>query len=200
MAIKSFTRSTIENNIFYRSMLAGNTAYDPGSEFILAEEILTSSQTSVTFDVSSVTGYQHLQLRIAARTDRALHIDSAMMQLNSDTSTSYKTHFLYGSGTSVTSYAESTTNKFYAARTTGSTGGTSVFGAGVCDILDAFNSSKYTTTRLLTGLTTSSGSEIYLFSGLWMNTAPLTSLTLLPNIGSNFVSGSRFSLYGLKVA
>jgi hypothetical protein len=37
-----------------------------------------------------------------------------------------------------------------------------------------------------------------LYSGAWYNTTALTSITLDQIIGTNFVSGSRFSLYGLK--
>jgi len=171
------------------------------SDYELIEtQILGSSQANITFSNLNTysSTYKHLQIRIAARTDRASYVDSAMIQFNADTGTNYRAHYLIGNGSSVTSGADVQSDRIYAARIAGANGGTSVFGAGVCDILDAYSSTKNKTTRSLSGYTTSSGSEIYLFSGLWMNTNSLTSVRLFPNVGSNFVAGSRFSIYGIR--
>jgi hypothetical protein len=35
-------------------------------------------------------------------------------------------------------------------------------------------------------------------SGLWRSTASVTDIQLFPNVGTNWVTGSRFSLYGIK--
>lgn len=171
-----------------------------GSFDLLETQVLTSNESSVTFSGLSAyaSEYKHLQIRIAARTDRSSHVDSAMLQFNADTGSNYRAHYLYGNGSNVLSGADNQSDRIYAGRITGANAGTSVFGAGVCDILDAYSSSKNTTIRSLSGYTTSSGSEIYLFSGLWLNQSSLTSMRLIPNIGSNFVQHSRFSLFGVK--
>ncbi len=193
--IKSASRSSITNDQKYRSMLAGTV---PSSEYLITSTLLDANTPSLTFDVSSFAGvYKHLQIVIAARTDRALHVDSAMIQFNADTGTNYRAHYLIGNGTTVISAADAQGDRIYAARISGNNAGTSVFGTGICDILDPYSSTKNTTTRALAGYTSGSGSEVYLFSGLWMNTAAINSIRIFPNIGSNFVAGSRFSLYGV---
>jgi hypothetical protein len=72
------------------------------------------------------------------------------------------------------------------------------YGAMVIDILDPFETTKNTVIRALGGF---ASSEISLNSGVWLNTAALTSLTF-SKYGENggYETGSRFSLYGIKAA
>jgi hypothetical protein len=42
------------------------------------------------------------------------------------------------------------------------------------------------------------GFGVALISGFWNNTAAVTSASLTPSTGASFVTGSRFSLYGIK--
>lgn len=170
-----------------------------GSFDLISTTILGSSATSVTFDVTGLGAtYKHLQLRVAARTDRSAYVDTANIQFNNDTGSVYTRHYLGGNGSSAFSGADTSQTSMLGVRITGATAGTSVFGSGVVDLLDVFSSTKYKTIRSFSGYTTGSGSEIYLFSGLWTSTSAATSVKLLPNIGTNFVSGSRFSIYGIK--
>jgi hypothetical protein len=83
-----------------------------------------------------------------------------------------------------------------------SQGAANQFGMGVIDILDPYQT-KNKTVRALTGFLSSdtagySGTQIKLNSGVFLNTASITSLTLDQAFGSNFQSGTRFSLYGIK--
>jgi len=201
MAIKSFTRSTIENNIFYRSMLAGNTAFSPPDESILAEEVLTGTQASVTFSSlgTLAAGYQHLQLRMVTRDNRGISgTNNIRLQVNSDSGSNYADHGLYGNGSSVLSYANTSQSQFNALSINPSNSDTAdAFGAGVVDFLDCFETTKYTTIRSLNGVTVAAGSTIRLSSSVWMNTNALDTLLIYPSSAS-FVSGSRFTLIGLK--
>ena len=79
----------------------------------------------------------------------------------------------------------------------GASGPANAFGAGVYDILDPYSTTKNKTTRLFGGRGFVTGDhKIVLASGLWRNTASVTSIDLVAN--DNFVTGSRFSLYGIK--
>jgi cytochrome P450 len=77
----------------------------------------------------------------------------------------------------------------------GNTATASAFGAGVVDILDSYSTTKNKTIRAFYGKATASN-RIALSSGFWNNTAALTQVRFSA-IGS-FVTGSRFSLYGIK--
>lgn len=173
-----------------------------GSYDLIQSEILTGSQASVTFDVTGLgSTYQHLQIRYAsrsARTDNAN--DSVAIQLNSVTTTSYARHGLLGYLGSVSSQASTSATRMDIGWQTTNSQSANIFGSGVIDILDPFETTKNTTLR---GLSGTSGTEpiIILNSGVFLNTAAITDIKLFAGFsGTNLVSGSRFSLYGLKVA
>ena len=176
-----------------------------GAYDLLETEILTGTQASVTFSsLNSTYGadYQHLQIRMSLRSDRAgQDNDVPLMTFNSDTGSNYAWHWLQGDGSSVTSAASSsTTSMSFGYTSTAATSGTDVFASNVIDILDPFETTKYTTIRQLGGNRSSTRGFIFLTSGVWMNTAALTDITIDQQYGSNWVSASRVSLYGLKGA
>lgn len=176
---------------------AGGGAYD-----LLETTVLTSSASSVTFSsLGSYSDYKHLQLRIVARRgDSAGTYTTIRMRMNGVTSGSYAYHRLEGDGSSVVSAADGTSDtRIEFAAISGDDSGTNPadsFGAVIADILDFSSSSKNTTVRALSGFASSGNSRIRLASGLFNNTAAVTSLEVYNTV--NFEIGSRFSLYGVK--
>ena len=168
-----------------------------GGDFeLISTTILPSTQSSVVFDVSSYAStYKHLQIRMVARTDRSgSSNDSALLRINGDTGSNYRSHFMYGNGTSVFS-ADSATTGILAFRLPGATSTASSFGAIVLDILDPYSTTKNKTVRYLGGST--SLAEIFIGSGARFNTETTNTISLTGGVGS-FISGSRFSIYGIK--
>jgi hypothetical protein len=155
-----------------------------GSYDLLETEILTGSQASVTFSsLNSTYGadYQHLQIRIVVRSAVSESASQIALYLNGDTSSAnYAFHQLYGNGSTVGSegYGSGTLGQITPiVRTFGATGTADAFGAGVVDILDSFETSKYTTVRSLHGA--AGVNAVGLTSGLWMNTNAVDSITSL---------------------
>jgi hypothetical protein len=71
------------------------------------------------------------------------------------------------------------------------------FGAFVIDILDYTNTNKFKTVRALTGVEdNTTNTEIRFTSGLWKNTAAITSINFVGN--PSFNEFSSFALYGVK--
>lgn len=171
-----------------------------GSFDLLATEILTSSQASVTFSSldTLAAGYQHLQLRMTARGTRNANGDNLGIRLNSDTGNNYSRHALYGDGSSAASYGVASQAFMDLGTLASSTTPANAFTGAVTDILDAFDSTKNTTIRSLNGLA-AAGVFVGLASGAWHNTNALTSLTIYA-LNGNLVQYSRFSLYGIKAA
>ena len=206
MAIKSLSHSSLTDNRFYRSMLVGNTAYEPLiSDYDLLEtETLPSSQATITFNnltTNYASTYRHLQLRILARTDRTgAHNEPIQLFVNGSNS-GYNYQQLYGAGGAPGSTAAADESKMLISE--GATSASSVaysFGASVIDIYDAFNSNKHKTFRSLNGYRETNYGIVSLYSGVWRNNAAIDSLLLDPLIGGNFLANSRFSLYGLKAS
>jgi hypothetical protein len=170
-----------------------------GDYELISSEILGTTAASVTFsslgDYSST--YKHLQLRMTAKTSGTGYQDDPfVLQFNGDSGANYNWHLLLGDGSSVASAASP--GSAYTFGPTSSDAGASIFGALIADILDPYSTSKNTTTRFLSGYQPGSGAKINLSSMLWRNTASITSISLKPIIGANWVAGSRFSLYGIR--
>jgi hypothetical protein len=164
------------------------------SDYELIEtQILGSATSAITFSslATYASTYKHLQIRSVSLVNASSNL--ATLRFNGDTGANYVAHFVEGNGSSVgSSWSTTATSIYYGFWGTGST--TAAHGA-VVDILDAYSTSKNKTTRSLNGIHTASPLAT-MYSGLWMNTASTTSLTITSP--SNFLTGSRFSLYGIK--
>jgi hypothetical protein len=174
-------------------MLAGNPAYTDYE--LISTEILTGSQASVTFsnlgDYSAT--YKHLQVRYVARdSGSGAGVRNLVFTFNSDT-TSYYSHYLFGDGSSVSSGAIATSTTGYPGIYYGG-GVANIFGAGIIDILDAYNTSKNTTIRGFSGI---GNNGVAINSSVYIDTQAVGSMTIT-NTGTSLATGSRFSLYGIK--
>jgi hypothetical protein len=167
---------------------------------LISTTVLGSNQPSVVFSSLGTysSTYKHFQVRLTARTDKAGAVsDSIKMEFNGDTSGSnYALHVLQGNGSSIGSGGYPN-NAIELQRATTTSDTANSFGFIVVDVLDAY-AEKNKTVRALGGFYASSDRVICLTSGLWKNTASLTSITFRPGGGSNLVSGTRISLYGVK--
>lgn len=203
MPTSSALRSGVKNYARYLNVLAGTEPYVAPlvSEFdLLQTEILTGTSTDVTFSSlgTYAADYQHLQIRFTARTNRNQLNSGIFMRFNGDTGNNYTVHNLLGNGSTLTSTASTSRSTALGLPIPGGTYETaSAFGAGVIDLLDPFSSSKYTTVRGLGGY---SIRELQLASGLWLNTASLTSISFVTILSDSYIAGCRFSLYGLRKA
>jgi hypothetical protein len=167
-----------------------------GSFDLLESQVLGSTAASVTFSSLSTyaSTYQHLQIRMVARASRSgATTDPLIVKLNSTTQT--YGHHLFGNGSSVGSGNIATAYSILDA-ITGATAATNAFGAGVIDILDPFETTKNKTIRALTGANT----VVALSSTFWNFTTAVSSIELSAFSATNFLVGSRFSLYGLRAS
>lgn len=173
---------------------------DAGDMFAInAVSVGSAGVSSITFS-SIPSTYTHLQIRYNARTSRTATSEDVNLQVNSDTGNNYSWHLLYGDGSSPVVSAASTTFRMLAPGVAGANATSGIFGVGVIDILDYANTNKFKTIRALGGNDRNGAGEIMYESGNWRNTNAITSLTLTPAAGTNFVQYSSFVLYGIKGA
>lgn len=165
-----------------------------GSYELISTTILGSNTNTVSFS-SIVSTYKHLQIRVASRGSGS-NSDLWSMRINSDTGSNYAFHRLRGTGSAVASAASTTQTRIgylaqpYSSDTSGN------FSPAIIDILD-YAGSKNKTVRLFSGADSVGGSHITLGSGLWASTSAVTSISLYTD-SESFLTGSRFSLYGVK--
>jgi len=182
-------------------ILAQSRQEAAGATFQLLEStVLTGAQSSIEFTnlaTKYASTYQHLQIRAVVQSTRASSLDALIMQFNGDTAGNYSRHTLQGDGGSVSSSGVANATYVFCGYLPGTTNPTS-WAPFVIDILDAFETTKNKTTRSLSGQRDPNWSLINLSSGSWRNTATITSILLDQEIGGNFPTGTRVSLYGIK--
>jgi hypothetical protein len=202
MTIKSLQSTSLTNNIFYRSMLAGNDAYFPEfeSDEFLEEVVLTSDTASITFsslDYYAAEGFKHLQIRMVAIC-AAGFTSSGYVELNGDSTASYSFHRLEGNGSSVSTSGTANANYILINKMLPDNDFPNSFGVGVLDVLDFSSPYKNTTIRAFHGYYSDQNEQVYLSSGAYLNTDAITSLTIGAAGGNDMRASSRFSLYGSK--
>jgi len=177
------------------SAISGNL-WAPGKDFdSIATVTATGSSATISF-TSIPSTYRHLQIRVTGGISYSSNAyDALAIQFNSDTTTTnYNQHYLAGSGSSA--YAGNYTSVRNAA-TWMIQSNTGIFSPGVIDILDYANTNKNKTVRSLSGIDFNTDGEIFFNSTLWMNTAAITSISLVSASGV-FLNNSSFALYGAK--
>ena len=194
------TSSVLQGFPKSRSLLAGNTAFNPSSyESIATVTVGSGGAANVEFTSIPAT-YTHLQVRGIARTAKASAPDVLRIRFNSDTGNNYARHLLYGDGTSALAAGAGSGN-LMSLGTIGANNSTAdAFSGHIIDVLDYKDTNKYKTLRALNGFSnnTSSNEEISLTSGLWQNTNAITSILIFADSASNLSQYTQFALYGIK--
>ena len=167
----------------------------------IASTTLASATATVTF--SSIPGdYEHLQLRSFYRDTGGVGLGILRATFNGDTGSNYTFHRLYADSSSSTVNVNgliSQSNIQLLFGPSNNAGMNGAWGAVISDIVDYGSTNKYTTVRSFGGYDANGGTNAYAcsFSGLWLSTSAITSITLTPD-NNNFDVGSVFALYGLR--
>ena len=178
---------------------SGGAAAAASSYESIQSHQLATDQASITFGSIPQT-YSHLQIRLLTRlTATGATPNDFKLNINGTTST-YRDHHLNGNGSAVTANNDTTTYfPIYNFPRAGQLADT--FGAAILDFQDYASTTKNKVFRMMSGFDDNTGAngQIWLYSGLWVNTNAITDLVFAPQSG-NFKSGSTFALYGIKGA
>jgi hypothetical protein len=188
----------------YKSKSGNLTApgdVDPGAMIPLATTTLATATATITFS-SIPREYEHLQIRLIGRSSRSSGVSQFKLNFNGDTGTNYSDHYLLGSGggSAIVGHDGASQTFIWANPIAGNTTTAGTFGVGIIDILDYSNTNKNKTVRMLGGFDENGGGYLGLSSGLWMNTAAITSITIGDGYGQNLTTYTSAALYGIKRA
>jgi hypothetical protein len=168
---------------------------DKGVMFPIAMASVGAAGASYIEFTSIPNTYKHLQVR---QITYGTQSDNCAGQFNSDTGNNYARHFLYGDGSGAYAGDGIGINYVNFGYVAGANSyGANRFSAAVTDILDYSSTTKYKTTRCLSGQDNNGSGLMVLYSGLWMNTAAISNIKLFPGSGS-FSQNTQFALYGIK--
>jgi hypothetical protein len=157
---------------------------------------------AATIDFTSIPQtYTDLVLKISKRDTRNTgDANPIKITFNGNTS-SYTYKMLYGDGSSVSSYSESSffTDAGwggYGNQNTGNTANTFSNHEIYIPNYAGSNNKSFSVDSVHENNATNAYAQ--LVANLWSNTAAITSITLTPNNGFNFVQYSTATLYGIK--
>lgn len=161
---------------------------------------LTSVSSSMSF-TSIPSGFRHLLIVGRMRVDTAAEADEVKVQFNGDTGSNYDFQQLYGNGGTAAASTIRATTSIFALRSEAANGRANVFAAGICFIfgysISGVEKTILSLNQTFGDLSADADVLVALRSGLWRNTAVITSIAISPNAGPNFVTGTRFQLYGI---
>jgi hypothetical protein len=162
--------------------------------------VTVGSGGASSIDFTSIPStYKHLQVRWLARnaSNSPFQASAVFLRMNSDTSSTYWNHGLFGNGSTVGSFAQSNTGYMNIIEAIANDATANIFSAGVLDILDYADTNKNKTVRSLWGVDRNGGGTTALFSGSWTSTSAINSLSFIPQT-SPLQQYSTFALYGIK--
>jgi hypothetical protein len=180
--------------------LAGFGVFPGGALESIATVTLSSAASNIEF-TSIPSTYQHLQVRMLGRTNRADTFDYFQVQLNGDTASNYASHQLWGDGASAQASARTTSDNNQDMRLVyalGASAGSSRFAAMILDVLDYGSTTKNKTARAFIGGDNNGSGAVSIISGLWLSTSAVTSLKVYPISGNSWVQYTTAALYGVK--
>jgi hypothetical protein len=160
---------------------------------LIEAKTLTTTTASVTFS-SIPSTYTDLLLRISSRSND-IYNEVHFRFNGSSTSYSYRT--VYGTGSSTVSSNASNNELQGNAVQALSSQTANTFGSIDLYIPNYLSSNYKSTSGNSTQENNATASQAMLGSGLWSNTAAITSIQAFPSVGS-FVQYSNFYLYGIK--
>lgn len=159
----------------------------PSTMIPIATNTLTANAASVTF--SSIPGtYTDLVLIIVGNAGGST---AATMRFNSDSGAVYSNTFFQGDGSSAASFRDSNVTSNWA----GSFYNTSTPTVARHNIMNYANTTTFKTSILRADYSAGYTAEAV---QLYRSTSAITSITLAT--GSNFLTGTTFTLYGIKAA
>ena len=162
----------------------------------LATTTLGSAQATVTF--SSISGsYTDLILICNARSATAATGDSYLLTFNGDTSNLYSRTRILGNGSAASSAQRTTAPNIDLEGLAGDNAASGTFMNAIIHI-HSYASTSNNKTVLLRG--NDANNYTTAAAGLYRSTSAITSITLNTSSAANFMTGSTFTLYGIKAA
>ena len=168
-------------------MAAGKT-YEP-----IATSTLSSSQATITFN--SISG-SYTDLILVTMTKAVSGTSGLRIRFNSDSGANYGNTYVYGTGSTLGSVADSGTGTSIVL-CYGATMDSTNFLISTSHIMNYSNATTFKTVISRDG---DGGEGVDFHVGQRRSTSAITRIDLLSTSGTSFATGSTFTLYGIAAA
>lgn len=158
---------------------------------------LTSTQSSISLN-EIPQNYDDLILTVSGRSTRSGEIrDEVQVRFNQDSNSNYTLSGLRGSGSSIAPTASNGNSALTRADMPAGNASANTF-SNISYYISNYKANAQKSVTIDTVMeNNATDSFMYILAGLWNNTAPITNISMRPEVAS-FASGSSISLYGVK--
>jgi len=162
----------------------------------LRSTTLASSASSVTLDLTGITGYTDLVLVVSAKSNTST-LDYTQIQFNNDGGFGnlYSRTYLGGNGSSAYSGRNTSTTAYSDGYLEATASG--IYAPTIFNIMNYANTTTYKTI-LSNGVSSNTGAGAIV--GLWRNLNAINRIDVSSVNGNGFAAGSTFTLYGIANA
>jgi len=189
---------TVFNDGVLQSMLPNLKGRNEGMCFI-AQETLTGSVTSVTFS-SIDQGFTHLQIFASLRSDQAAESDDIEIIFNGDAGSIYDDQRLTASSTGVSAQAVRAQTAITIGTSEAASSRANSFGllnATINNYTASIEHNIIGQSARFGDVSADTDCVLVFRAGKHRSAAAITSITIFPRLGTNYVSGCTFYLYGI---
>lgn len=192
MGIRSLKTASIStgakrSKFWDQSSIIQTTAFDSIQTYTLG-----SAQSTVTFSSIPQT-YKYLEIHsVTFGTGTTM-----VARLNGDSGSNYTFHRVMSWGSGAPESAGQTGRPDFAISYVGGSTTSKPLG-NIMYFNDYSDTNKNTTFTSLNGVDNNGSGNVGIWSGLWNNTAAVTSISFRCEDGSNFQANTTFALYGIK--
>lgn len=164
---------------------------------LISRQTLTGTAASVTFNNIPQT-YQTLKLVVSARSNAGGPGEYQVLSFNGSTA-SFSARELTGNGSAASSgsYTSGTAARI-AGYATGDTATASTFGNAEIEIPNYFGNANKAVSSTGVSENNATVAAQPMIATLWANTPAITSITMIPFVGTSWLANSTFSLYGVS--
>lgn len=176
---------------------------EPAAMVLIAKSVLVSPAANFTFSAIPAT-FNHLTLKLMARSSKAATDDNVTLQFNTDSGTHYTRNLIDITDASAVEKTDATQTSLntYGDNLGVITAASASAGAPgflEYEILSYANTTFWKTVRWIGGWndTTVGSTMLEVAGGVWQSTAAINEIVLALLSGSNFIIGSAAYLYGI---
>jgi hypothetical protein len=170
----------------------------------LLQSTLTGSAASVTFDISdaSLQKFRIIAYEFEARTDRAAEVDGVMVRFNADAGANYDYIRLTGNAAAAAAVTSRTQNEIIVGQCEGANSRADCF-SPLMGYINSYALADRETfvNQSISGAfgdrSADADINVQLRRGAWQDLSAVISITVLPEVGLNFVTKSLFRLWGI---
>lgn len=159
----------------------------------------SGNASSETVFTSIPQTFDHLQIWIYGRDENpSSNFDNLYMRFNADFNNNYAWHYLYADGASTSSQSGASLGFMPIGILPSKSLTANVYGPTIIEILDYSSTTKFKTTRSMSGFDANGSGIVTVASGHWRSTSGITQIQIGgQNTGGVFSTSAVCSLYGI---